>query len=273
MAKSTKPTTFTFHPYNPTTQQSQQTVPSAKRGQSYSITNDEIKSVLHLPMKQAALELEVPTNRLRTAFKKWKDLLGLNRWPVHKKDTSATTPSDTESNTSPTPSTTIVPVQVIAPIRVKIEDDEDVYETHQTPDLHIGDQVPITEFQRHLLYSNCIQRGEFPLSQFIPGIYFLPPISNDLFDLTLDFANDHHNSDKFIDVPLYTRNMKDFLIYYEMKKLEKDLSCSKENQCHIHRMQHLDIVQLFYMIDLLFLMVVVIEITIQKANVSYLTYY
>lgn len=119
MAKSTKPTTFTFHPYNPTTQQSQQTVPSAKRGQSYSITNDEIKSVLHLPMKQAALELEVPTNRLRTAFKKWKDLLGLNRWPVHKKDTSATTPSDTESNTSPTPSTTIVPVQVIAPFELK----------------------------------------------------------------------------------------------------------------------------------------------------------
>ena len=32
------------------------------------------------------------------------------------------------------------------------------------------------------------------------------------------------NSDNFIDVPLYTRNMKDFLIYYEMKKLEKDLS-------------------------------------------------
>ena len=84
--------------------------------------------------------------------------------------------------------------------------------------------VSVPEFQRHLLYSNCVQRGEYPLSQFIPGIHFLPPISNDLFDLTIYFANAHHNSDKFIDVPLYTRNMKDFLIYYEMKKLEKDLS-------------------------------------------------
>ena len=145
---------ISFHPYNP----------------SYCVSKEELESVLHLSQKDAAETLGVSRYQLRTAFNKVKISLRLKRWPMNRYDrTESSTvesgclsPTITDASVSESCITNTTPLP-----SVKIEEDNH-YIYHQQPEHY-------PEFDRKLLYSNAVKRGECPLSSFIPDIQFLPP--------------------------------------------------------------------------------------------------
>ena len=158
--------------------------------------------------------------QLRTAFNKVKISLRLKRWPMNRYDrTESSTvesgclsPTITDASVSESCITNTTPLP-----SVKIEEDNH-YIYHQQPEHY-------PEFDRKLLYSNAVKRGECPLSSFIPDIQFLPPLSHPIYDHVISlYENTTMIISDNIPNPLPSNQMADFMHYHDMKKLERDLS-------------------------------------------------